>query len=429
MEQSHKKVVVIGTGPMGLMCAYELLKKGHQVILCERDDRIGGMTASFDFDGLQIERYYHFICSGDAPLLSLLKELNIEHAIRWRATKMGFYYNGKLYSWGDPFSLLKFPKLDFISKCRYALHVLYCKNIKSWDYLDKQNGIKWLKKWLGTKTYHKLWESLLYLKYYELTENLSAAWIASRIQRLAKSRKSIFSENLGFLEGGSQTLLDAMRKKIEQMGGEIHLNQAVEKIIVENNKVVGISSSGMSLECNDVISTIPLPYVPDMIPDLPNSTLEKIKNIQNIGVVCVILKLSKPISDNFWINVNDPEILVPGVIEYSNLYPMENSIVYFPYYMPNDNAKHKQSNERFVEEVIKYLEKIRPDFSKTWILSSHVSRYQYAQTVCTPDFFSMLPPMKTDIEGFYMADTSYYYPEDRSISESVRIGKILAGLL
>src|SRR6185437_1214918 len=56
------KTAVLGAGPMGLMCALELLKAGHDVDIYERDDRIGGMSASFDFDGLAIERFYHFIC-------------------------------------------------------------------------------------------------------------------------------------------------------------------------------------------------------------------------------------------------------------------------------------------------------------------------------------------------------------------------------
>lgn len=40
----------------------------------------------------------------------------------------------------------------------------------------------------------------------------------------------------------------------------------------------------------------------------------------------------------------------------------------------------------------------------------------------------MLPAMKTPLTGFYMADTAYYYPEDRSINESVALGASLADL-
>jgi hypothetical protein len=33
--------------------------------------------------------------------------------------------------------------------------------------------------------------------------------------------------------------------------------------------------------------------------------------------------------------------------------------------------------------------------------------------------------MKTPVAGLYMADTSYYYPEDRSINESIAVAKTL----
>ena len=37
--------------------------------------------------------------------------------------------------------------------------------------------------------------------------------------------------------------------------------------------------------------------------------------------------------------------------------------------------------------------------------------------------------MRNSIEGFYMADTSYYYPQDRSITESIKLGNALADML
>ena len=60
------------------------------------------------------------------------------------------------------------------------------------------------------------------------------------------------------------------------------------------------------------------------------------------------------------------------------------------------------------------------------MVARHVSRYEFAQAVCPPGFYDMLPPMQTSIGGFSMADTSYYYPEDRSINESIVVGRRLA---
>jgi hypothetical protein len=36
--------------------------------------------------------------------------------------------------------------------------------------------------------------------------------------------------------------------------------------------------------------------------------------------------------------------------------------------------------------------------------------------------------MRSGIQGFYMADTSYYYPQDRSITESLKLGYQLADM-
>jgi hypothetical protein len=36
--------------------------------------------------------------------------------------------------------------------------------------------------------------------------------------------------------------------------------------------------------------------------------------------------------------------------------------------------------------------------------------------------------MQSGVRGLFMADTSHYYPEDRSIAESMRIGARLAAL-
>ena len=202
-----KKIAIIGAGPMGLACALELLKSGHSVDLYEADDRVGGMTAHFDFNGLSIERYYHFICMPDQPMFDVLAELNISDKLHWRATKMGYYYNGKLYDWGNPIALLKFTPLSFFNRLRYGLHMFYCTKIKDGSALDSQEASNWIKSWIGQRAYNVLWKKLFTLKFHKFTDNLSASWIWARIRRVGTSRKNLFTEQLGYLEGGSETLL------------------------------------------------------------------------------------------------------------------------------------------------------------------------------------------------------------------------------
>ncbi|MBA3625009.1 MAG: FAD-dependent oxidoreductase, partial [Methylibium sp.] len=105
--RSPLRVAVIGAGPMGLAAAYEAAKKGAQVSLFEAADRLGGMSAQMDFAGTRIERYYHFICAPDQTLFAYLREFGLQHKLRWTATKMGFYFHGRLFDWGHPLALLR----------------------------------------------------------------------------------------------------------------------------------------------------------------------------------------------------------------------------------------------------------------------------------------------------------------------------------
>ena len=59
---------------------------------------------------------------------------------------------------------------------------------------------------------------------------MSAAWIASRIRRVANSRESLMREKLGYLEGGSESLITRLVKELEMSGGELRLNAAVAGI-------------------------------------------------------------------------------------------------------------------------------------------------------------------------------------------------------
>ena len=426
---SMSKVAVIGAGPMGLACAHELLKRGHAVEIFEADDRIGGMSAHFDFNGLSIERYYHFICMPDKPLFRLLDELGLSDKLCWQETKMGYFYKGKLYDWGNPVALLKFTPLSLVQRLRYGLHMFYCTKIKNWSGLDGQEASAWITKWEGARVYDVLWRKLFQLKFHRFTGNLSASWIWARIRRVGQSRKSIFTEQMGYLEGGSETLLKAFEQAILKAGGKINLSCPVKKVVIENGKVTGLNIKDEFVSYDQVISTIPLPFVSSMIPGLPDDIHGRYKKIDNIGVVCVLLKLKKKISRNFWLNINDEELEVPGLIEMSNLQPFEHNIAYIPFYLPVDNEKFQNSNEEFIAEARNIVQTVNPDISDEDIIDAHASRYGFAQPICPPGFREALPPISGVIAGLHVADTSYYYPEDRSISESIGLGKQLAKLI
>jgi protoporphyrinogen oxidase len=420
------KVAVIGAGAMGLAAAHYAAKAGHRVTVYEADKVAGGMAAHFDFDGLSIERYYHFVCKSDHTTAELMAELGIGERLRWVATKMGFHFRGRLYEWGNPFALLAFPHMSFAEKLRYGMMMFLATKRKAAGLLENISTKEWIEAWCGPRIYDALWRPLFELKFYAFADDISAAWLWTRLKRVGTSRRSLLQEELGYIDGGSETLVRALVGAIEARGGVLRLGAPVDEVVVENGRVSGVRVGGVVEPYDAVISTVPTPLVSKMIPALPQELKDSYDGIRNIGVVCLIFKLAKSVTPNFWVNVSDPAMSIPGFVEFSNLRALDNVIVYVPYYTPIDTPVWSRSNDELLDEAFGYLKKINPSLTDADRIAAAAGRLLHAQPVCPPGFGAMIPKTQTPIAGLQVADTCFYYPEDRGISESVRFGKMMA---
>jgi len=420
------RVIVIGAGAMGLAAGYYALKRGHEVTVLEAASEPGGMAAHFDLGGLSIERYYHFVCKADRPTFDLLAELGLAGRMRWVATSMGYYFDGRLEPWGDPLSLLRFPGLSLVERLRYGAMMFFAVRRDDAAGLEHVSAKDWITRWCGERAYNRLWAPLFRLKFYEYADNISAAWIWTRIKRLGTSRRSMFQEELGYIEGGSETLIHALVEAIRERGGEVRLGSPASRIAVAAGRVTGVAAGGQTFATDAVISTVPTPLVPRLAPDLPAADLARYRAIVNIGVVCVVFRLKRSVTPHFWVNIADDRFEIPGIVEFSNLRPAGDTVVYVPYYMPVTHPKFARSDEFFRDESFGYLKLINPEISDGDLIAYHVGRLRHAQPVCPPGFAAMLPPVQTAIAGLQIADTCFYYPEDRGIAESVRLGKAMA---
>nr|HMN84592.1 FAD-dependent oxidoreductase [Bauldia sp.] len=248
----------------------------------------------------------------------------------------------------------------------------------------------------------------------------------TRIRRLGRSRRSLFQEELGYIEGGSETLVKALVGAITARGGTIRLATPVERVVTEGGAVTAVRAGGADHPADHVISTVPTPFVDRLAPDLPEAWRARYRAIDNIGVVCVVFRLKRPVTPHFWVNIAAPDVPIPGIIEFSNLRPVGDAVVYVPYYMPATHPKWTWTDERFLAEAFAAIRRLNPAVSEGDRIAHAVGRLRHAQPVCPPGFAAMLPPVATPIRGLQIADTSFYYPEDRGIAESVRLGEAMA---
>lgn len=430
------KVIVIGGGVAGLSAAYELSKKGVNVEIVEKSPVLGGLASSFPLGSGFIERYYHFICLNDFVLFDLLKKLGIYDQLKWVNTDMGLFYKKKIYPFSRPLDLMKFPYLSFSEKMKFGLGLMDIKRRSpdDWENIEMVTSGEWLKKQFGENIYNILHEPLIRHKFGDYANKISAAWMWARIHRIGKSRSKILQrEILGYINGGTKTLVDELERRIIENGGAISLKSEAEKVIHSKGKVCAVKCKEGEINCDAVISTISSPELSQIIPDAAGSYWDKIRKIESIGVVCALLITKKEVSDNFWLNINDPEINLAGIIEYSNLNPCNFlnglKVLYMPQYIHSDHPIFKSSKEEIVGTYSGYLAKINSDFSEDLIEKSFVFKDKYAQPICETGFTALIPGIKASIEGLYITDSCQLHPDDRTISNSINLGRSASEML
>ncbi len=415
------RIGIVGGGVAGLGCAYFLSARGHQVSVFEQAPFLGGLAGCFDFDGLQVERYYHFVCRDDADLIDMLERLGLSGELQWRPGKMKLFYRGRLYAFGTPWDLLRFRPLSPMGRIRFGLNVVLSRSAHSWERYESDTAHDWLVTRIGQQAYEVIWEPLLRIKFGPYYDQISASWIWHRIHRLVRSRSNVLArERLGVLKRGTPVLLDALIAALRERGVALETSVPVDAITVGRDGVTGLMIRGEHQPFDTVISTAPLPVLAGLLPPTALAQVGDITAIRYICVVCLIMKLRRPLTDAFWVNVNDPSVPFNGFIEYTNLNPRTDAnrphLLYVPFYLPPGDPRFAQPDAELYRECVAGLQVVRPDLSDEWILGYRVFRDRFAQAICTTNFAQRIPPVRSRIPGLLLTDSTQLYPSDRTIS-------------
>lgn len=427
---------MIGGGVAGLVAAYCLADRGVQVVVYEGAPFLGGQAASFELAPNEtIERFYHFICRGDDGYLHMLDELGIRDRLRWRTTEMGFFYRGELHTLGDPISLLRFPHLSTKDKIRFARTTLAAKwrSPAAWEDLEDVNAIDWLTTQYGERTYRMLYEPLLTSKFQHRSDTVSAAWMWARLNRLGNSRSVTMKERIGYLEGGSQTYVDALAAELTSRGVELRTATPVERIVVEHDRVRGVQVGGQLDRCDGVISTVPIPRTSGLFAGLHGPYFDNLRSLEYFGVTVMVFRLNRRFSPYYWTNVSDPRVPMSGVIEATNLNPRPDlggdSILYVPQYMDPNDPRFSLGVEEVFEQYCDALSLMNSSFDQSWVVGHWLHRERFTQPLCEVGFSERIPEIRTPIANLLVTDSYQLNPHDRAISFSTDLGRRAASFL
>lgn len=412
------KIAIIGGGLTGLTAGYYLSKEGHQITIFEKSELLGGLTGSFKKRGWSwpIEFYFHHIFSGDKEILNLAKKLGIKDKVFFLKPKTSIFYRGRIFQFDSPLSVLKTPFLSFPGKIRTGLVTFYLKYLAGWQNMEKDYAFVWLEKYFGKKPYKILWEPLLKSKFGLYYKKISMGWFWARIKKRSSS--------LGYFEGGFQTLIDTLIKKIKSQNGKILTNFEVKNL----NDVYHFD------KFDKIIFTTPLPIFLKITKKyLPKEYFKKLNNLKMVGALNLVLILKeKFLKDNtYWLNINEPNFPFVAVVEHTNFIDPKhyggNRVLYVGGYYPQNHPYFKTNKEKIFKEFLPYLKKINPAYNfELCTLNFELFANPYAQPIIPTNYSNLVPSVKTPLKNVYLATMHHIYPWDRGTNYAVELGKRVA---
>lgn len=432
-----KHIDIIGAGISGMATAYFLNKSlGNSVKIrvWEKDPYLGGLAGTFKNKDYTVEKFYHHIFRRDTALLDLIQEIGLGADIVWRPAVTGSYYFNQPYRLSSPLDLLRFRPLPFLSRIRLGMMVLHARTVKDWTNLDDTTVKDYILKYGGEKAYEIVWKPLLEGKFGAYSDNISAAWLWSKLADRGSSRNSTGFELFAYLKGGLGRVFQGIREELKKNNHEIITSTAVLRMTGDNNGIKTIQTSdGKELQTDFVVGAVHTPELAALLPDVALAYKNKLSKIDYLANVCLVLTLNKSLSQFYWTNVTDTSTPFVGIIEQTkwveNTEYNQKHIVYISAYITADDKRLTMSSQDLLTYYTPYIQKIFPDFNLSIVEDSTVWTAPYAQPIVHKGYRHSIPEIQTPIPNLFCCTMAQIYPNDRQVSNGVEMANKTAHTL
>jgi len=422
--------VIVGGGFTGLAAALTLIDAGKTVAIIERDNMLGGLASGFDVGGHELEKFYHHWFTSDTHITNIASRIGRRDRIVTRQTRTGMYYSGNFFRLSTPMDLLRFTAIPLLDRIRTGFATLAVRRVKDWKSLEGISAKDWLLKHFGKTAYKVVWEPLLVGKFGADADDVSAVWFWNKLALRGSSRGKGGGEELAYYTGGFAQLARDIGEYISAAGGKVVLGS--EALAISNQDgIVEVETSGGLIRGRTSLVTTPLPHAAKILEGATSATYaQSLNRIRYLGNVCLVLEMTRSLSELYWLNVNDPSFPYVGIIEHTNFEPRESyggrHIVYLSKYLPVTDALYTMTPDEVFEYSLPYIQRMFPEFDRSWVTRHHVWRAPYAQPIVEKHYSRLIPDTRTPIECVYLSTMAQVYPEDRGTNYAVREGDRIA---
>jgi len=247
------RVAISGGGLAGLSCAKYLVDLGHQPILLERSDVLGGLVAAWkDEDGDWLETGLHAFFGAYPNMLQLMGELKILDRLQWKQHTLIFNQPEK------PGTLSRFDVPDIPAPFNVIVSILRNNDMLTWkqkirfaiglfpaivrgqkyvEDMDRYSLIEWLRMQgiddgVNTDIFIAASKALTFIN----PDEVSATIILTALNKFLRER---YGSKIAFLDGAPpERLCQPIADYITAHGGEVHTSSPLKEIVLNDDGTV-----------------------------------------------------------------------------------------------------------------------------------------------------------------------------------------------
>jgi phytoene dehydrogenase-like protein len=271
-------VVIIGAGSAGLSAGALLAKAGKSVLVCEKSQYLGGRALAVEDEGYTVNLGGHLIEDGGSGITKIFENVGKELVHGKVSTEMPVWDHEK-NQWGSIRDRYSTNKTE-LKKVIKALVETPWEELDNWD---DRNLRDWIHQYTKDQGVVDLFEFLSVLECLtdEPGDHSASDNLYVRKMHYQERRMAAYS---CWPEQGWGGIWNDLADACREHGGEVRLNTAVSRVVVENRQVRAVevpreprilpneAFEVETIETECVISTLPVWNVLDVVSekDLPD---------------------------------------------------------------------------------------------------------------------------------------------------------------
>lgn len=402
-----KKVAVIGAGPAGITCAYQLAKAGIEVHLYEAAPQVGGLAKSINLWGQRVDLGPHRFFSDDTRVNKLWLEVaGKDYRMVDRLTRI--YYKNKFYY----YPVKAFDALSKLGIFTSALCMLSYFKEKVFPTKDLSSFEGWVTNRFGKKLYEIFFKTYTEKLWGIKCNELDADFAAQRIKKFSlgeamknalgiggKKHKTLVDQ-FAYPIQGTGMIYERMQAFINANGGKVLCETPVKRVLKEGQKATGIEMMDGTVHAYDhIVSTMPFTVMVKQLPGVPDEISALAGKLTFRNTILVYLHVDgKDIFPDNWLYVHSADVEMGRISNFRNYVPeinmgKETTIVALEYWCYDNDELWQYDDARLIELAKKEL--ILTGLNNNCaVTDGHVYKIQRCYPVYSSNYKSILKPIE-----------------------------------